>query len=540
MVLKASACNAGSPGEMVFTTSACESGSPGEMVFTASTCDAGSPFTNELRAQLWRIERKLDRLSPAPHELVSEVPDECDMLKKRPVASHPLHVSTFADGLGPEWHAGIDQAALEAHVAVRPDDRDRMAKVSQKRAVSRSEHSEDTQSDRPKYYHRALSFKSNLTNLTHEYKQNLEKSVRYSEISGRHRAVDATWQFLVNPDSSRAACMYRELMNPIILASVIILFSQLAQPPLIPTSVVAVFEIALELFFCLDIGMRFAVCPHRWGFAKNVFNLIDIAAVLPLPIRFCARFILPSDPGEDQMFFYTVFLGVVPVLRLFKLLRRFPKFHLIVHAFSEAFAALPVLLYTLSLMLFSFSVAIFLAEHSGNVQALPQAVWLVLVTMMTVGYGDIYPVTTAGRFVMATAMLCSMLYMAMPIGIVGSTFSQVWSDRHRLLLTRRMRDSLEQMGYTSSDILEIFAVIGTKKEGEMTLREFHKLLDTMNVGLDTASIRHYFLACDRDQRGTITKNSVFQQLYPDCNCGEGGVEDVSDAFAVGHRKGLPR
>eukprot|EP00972_Heterocapsa_arctica_P029763 4384275-Heterocapsa_arctica.AAC.1 len=59
-----------------------------------------------------------------------------------------------------------------------------------------------------------------------------------------------------------------------------------------------------------------------------------------------------------------------------------------------------------------FASLIYLVEPRDNIDTLPRALWLTLVTMSTVGYGDFYPWTSAGYCVVTTLIGCSTLYMA--------------------------------------------------------------------------------------------------------------------------------
>ena len=66
--------------------------------------------------------------------------------------------------------------------------------------------------------------------------------------------------------------------------------------------------------------------------------------------------------------------------------------------------------------------------------------WLTIVTMTTVGYGDFSPKSGAGQVIVCVLTVCSTLYMAIPLGIIGHNFSEIWRDRDRILLVRGLRD----------------------------------------------------------------------------------------------------
>merc|ERR1712137_1078886 len=145
---------------------------------------------------------------------------------------------------------------------------------------------------------------------------------------------------------------------------------------------------------------------------------------------------VPSGPSPDGLddLQHVILINVVPIIRLMKLLRRFEKFHLVLVSFREAFAALPVLLFTMTLIALFWSSVLLVCEPRETLDSIPEALWLTLVTMMTVGYGDVSPTTTAGKLATCGLMTSSMLYMAIPIGIIGNAFNRVWADRVCLLI----------------------------------------------------------------------------------------------------------
>jgi Ion channel len=61
---------------------------------------------------------------------------------------------------------------------------------------------------------------------------------------------------------------------------------------------------------------------------------------------------------------------------------------------------------------------------ANDFSSIPATLWFMVVTMMTVGYGDLVPTTTLGRFVTCIAMALAMLVLALPISVVGTNFTQ--------------------------------------------------------------------------------------------------------------------
>ena len=55
--------------------------------------------------------------------------------------------------------------------------------------------------------------------------------------------------------------------------------------------------------------------------------------------------------------------------------------------------------------------------------------WMMIVTMTTVGYGDYYPITLAGRILAGCAMMGGLIVVSMPLAIVGNNFAEAWETR---------------------------------------------------------------------------------------------------------------
>ena len=68
-------------------------------------------------------------------------------------------------------------------------------------------------------------------------------------------------------------------------------------------------------------------------------------------------------------------------------------------------------------------------------ESIPDSFWWCIVTFTTVGYGDKYPRTAYGRVVCAVTMFCGIFFLAMPLTIVGSSFSDAWDS----LQTRKLK-----------------------------------------------------------------------------------------------------
>uniref|UniRef100_A0A7S4PTB6 EF-hand domain-containing protein n=1 Tax=Alexandrium monilatum TaxID=311494 RepID=A0A7S4PTB6_9DINO len=320
----------------------------------------------------------------------------------------------------------------------------------------------------------------------------------------------AIWDFVEEPDSSLAAQIFRHCVIVFVMMNVLLCTVQATEPPTLTGHLPVVLHFVCDILFAVEVAVRFAVCPNRCTFFASCANWIDIAAALPLLAQIvqCAT----DDCRQGELMDSA--MVVLPLIRLCKLLRSFEKFHLLLSAFQIAFEALPVLLYSLGILILFFSAAIYFAEPRSNIRTLPEAVWITLTTLTTVGYCDLMPRSTPGLISTAFLIVSGVLYMAIPLGIVGGAFSSVWGDRDRMLLIRRTQIRLEQWGYTAKDILKLFYLYDKDKSGELDLAEFTAMIDEMRLGIGTERVVSLFKTFDTDGSGKVDDEEFVRALYP--------------------------
>lgn len=302
------------------------------------------------------------------------------------------------------------------------------------------------------------------------------------------------WQLTESPFSSKLAFTYAWMTNILVICSVVFASQD--------GEVFHYVQLAFEVLFAIELFLRFICCPHRCAFLGSLFNWIDLLSIVPLGFRFSAS-------NDDK-----AVLALVPMLRLFKPLRRFEKLRLLVDAFRLALEALPVLLYTLALIAIVFAEIIYFVEPRSNIPDLSSALWFTIVTMTTVGYGDATPTTTAGHVAASALMVISALYMAMPLGIIGDTFSRVWADRDRLLVIKRFRSAFLEGGFSLQSFQEIFSVFDEDGNGALNVHEFALMLKTMQMRMSEERINVLYGTLDHEGAGEITLEALISLLAP--------------------------
>jgi hypothetical protein len=108
-----------------------------------------------------------------------------------------------------------------------------------------------------------------------------------------------------------------------------------------------------------------------------------------------------------------------------------------------------------------------------------------------------------------------MFYTAIPLGIIGNAFNDVWKDRDRILLMQRARDGMKQAGYTAKDVNKLFRIFDRDKDSLLNMKEFTWMLEGMRLGLKRERVVELYELFDDDQSGGIDEREFVKNLFPE-------------------------
>lgn len=159
-------------------------------------------------------------------------------------------------------------------------------------------------------------------------------------------------------------------------------------------------------------------------FIKSPVNLIDLVSTLSFYFEIKQR--LGESSGQFEA------LSIVRILRLFKLTRHSPGLRILIHTFKASAKELTLLVFFLMLGIVVFASLVYYAERlqdnpNNEFRSIPLGLWWAIVTMTTVGYGDMVPKTYVGMFVGALCALAGVLTIALPVPVIVSNFSMFYS-----------------------------------------------------------------------------------------------------------------
>lgn len=257
------------------------------------------------------------------------------------------------------------------------------------------------------------------------------------------------WLLFEYPESSTAARLIAILSVVIILLSIVIfcletlpefkhykLINETGQPNSsslteddIPkfNEPFFIIETCCIIWFTFELLVRYASCPGKLGFFKNIMNLIDIVAIIPYFITL-GTVIADESKSNNQAMSLAILrvIRLVRVFRIFKLSRHSKGLQILGQTLKASMRELGLLIFFLIIGVILFSSAVYFAEadaEQSHFRSIPDAFWWAVVTMTTVGYGDMRPIGFWGKLVGSLCAIAGVLTIALPVPVIVSNFN---------------------------------------------------------------------------------------------------------------------
>ena len=176
-------------------------------------------------------------------------------------------------------------------------------------------------------------------------------------------------------------------------------------------------EWLFTILFTIEYVLRLYSVGKPWLYAGSFFGIVDLVAILPT--YFSVFF-----PGSQ----YLLVIRLIRVLRIFRVLKLMQyviEARLLGQALRASRRKIAVFLFTVLTMVIIFGSLMYLIEDpSSGFTSIPRSIYWAIVTLTTVGYGDISPQTPIGQAVAALIMITGYGIIAVPTGIVTVELSQ--------------------------------------------------------------------------------------------------------------------
>ncbi|XP_066535878.1 potassium voltage-gated channel subfamily F member 1 [Hoplias malabaricus] len=281
------------------------------------------------------------------------------------------------------------------------------------------------------------------------------------EPDGPKRWQKLLWRLMEKPESSLAARVVAVVSFLFILLSSVVMClgtipdlqvedseGNRAEHPTLDA-----IETACIGWFTVEFGLRLASAPSKVRFALSFMNAVDFLAIMPFYIVLTLTYLGTAVMELANVQQAVQALRIMRVARIFKLARHSSGLQTLTYALKRSFKELGLLLMYMGVGIFVFSALGYTMEQSHPetlFRSIPQSFWWAIITMTTVGYGDIYPKTTLGRCNAAISFLCGVIAIALPIHPIINNFV-IYYNKQKVLETAA-RHELELMELQSLEL----------------------------------------------------------------------------------------
>lgn len=208
----------------------------------------------------------------------------------------------------------------------------------------------------------------------------------------------------------------------VILASVVVVLMD--SVPALHARYATVFwalEWTFTVAFTVEYALRLYCLQRPWLYARSFYGVIDLLSILPTWLSFIL-------PGAQPL----LVVRILRVLRLFRVLRLMEfvgEGELLLAAMHRSKRKILLFLASVLLIVTVFGATIYLIEPpEAGFTSIPRAMYWGVVTLTTVGYGDIAPITPLGQFVSALMMIIGYSIIAVPTGVFSAEVIRAMRD----------------------------------------------------------------------------------------------------------------
>ncbi|KAL7670058.1 hypothetical protein ACOME3_004996 [Neoechinorhynchus agilis] len=188
-----------------------------------------------------------------------------------------------------------------------------------------------------------------------------------------------------------------------------------------------VIDTACVLIFTVEYLLRLYASANRMKFVKSVMSIIDLVAIMPYYTGLAM-----STKGELGGAFVT--LRVFRVFRIFKFSRHSQGLRILGYTLKSCAKELGFLVFSMSLVIVIFATTMYYTERNvpdTTFVSIPVSAWYTIVTLTTLGYGDMVPQTWFGKLVGGLCALSGVLVIALPVPVIVNNFSRIYSQSQR-------------------------------------------------------------------------------------------------------------
>ena len=236
----------------------------------------------------------------------------------------------------------------------------------------------------------------------------------------------------IGQGEDRASILFDKFIVSVIFLNLAVTLAQTfeSMTPYMP--VLNAIELITILIFIVEYALRVWTADYQYPeekskwrgrlkFILSAYGIIDLLVIVP----YFLPFVFPAGAVAFRMF------RVMRIFRLFKINSRYDAFNVITSVLKEKKNQLISSMCMILILMLASSLCMYGLEHEAQPDQFKNAfsgIWWSVSTLLTVGYGDIYPVTTAGKIMAIIISFLGVGMVAVPTGIISAGFVEQYTE----------------------------------------------------------------------------------------------------------------
>lgn len=183
-------------------------------------------------------------------------------------------------------------------------------------------------------------------------------------------------------------------------------------------------EWGFTLLFTVELAIRIYCLERPWIYLKSFYGIVDLMAIVP-------AWLVLAFPGAQSL----VLIRVLRVLRIFRILRLMEfvgEGRLLIDALKRSLRQIFLFFFCILIVVTLFAALMYAIESpEAGFTSIPMSIYWAIVSMTTVGYGDIVPMTSLGKAITVILMLLGYSIIAVPTGVFSAqVIRSIRQDRY--------------------------------------------------------------------------------------------------------------
>ncbi len=240
------------------------------------------------------------------------------------------------------------------------------------------------------------------------------------EANGKREVKDTLYEIIFEADTPAGKWFDVLLILSIIASVAVVMADSVGAVRISYGRVLVAAEWFFTILFSIEYILRLYCVRSRLKYAISFYGAVDFIAIVPTYLSL----VFPAT----KYFAVLRMLRILRVFRVLKLIQYLKEANLLMETLASSRRKITVFFFTVMTLVTIFGSLMYVIEGEANgFSSIPKSIYWAIVTMTTVGYGDISPQTAMGQVLASVIMIMGYSIIAVPTGIFTVEFSQALS-----------------------------------------------------------------------------------------------------------------